>query len=894
LTALVAGNGTLTVSDNGKVLATIAPIVYFEDWSSRDFSGAKGTEGRLGGVIELKQGIAGTLTASVSGEGGVLRVSYTVTTSAPVAVQNVCASFHLAASDWVNAPFSLDEKQGAIGAGYKETWLSNGDIKSLKLGPAPNLDGLSMTLDRESIGPTLLQDSRKWCDCLEIRMGAGNSMASAIWKPSEPRTFSFTLSFNQPVKVVLDKPAVMSVNEDWTPLSGGLDILPNSALDFSSQYGDRFPAGAFGWVRKDPVYPSRFGFAGDPNRNIRFYGANLCFSALFLDHNLAEKLAERLMRLGYNSVRIHHYESVAWDEGAGIIDPKAPDSLTFIDANLDKLDYLFAELKKRGLYMTTDLYVNRSVKASEIFPGSEGDIAYAFKHLVPVSEKAMANWKEFSRRLLTHVNPYTRLAYKDDPALALISLINEDDVPNYLEEIKKDSREKGIWERAFEKWKTAGGAPGKAWDSPSFTKFIYETQRDTQVEQIQFLRKLGVKAMLTDMNAWTEDAGTQACRTNFDYVDDHFYWDHPHFLEKDWSLPSRGGSGGGSSIPSGGEVAGKAVLRLREKPFTITEFNYAAPNSFRAEGGLVAGAFAALQDWGGLWRFDYSSARESVTGATPVYYFDVAGDPLRQASEYAIMALFAREDAAPARTGIALTGSLQDYWDHAAEPIYPSYSMLSWCVRLGTSVGGGNKDKGWLELPLSERHSDTAALLEKLRTQATWPQANATDPVKGIYESETGQIRLETKAGVLSVNTERTAGLAGPEGTVRNLGPLSVSLTHSWGTVFAVSLDRKSLETSGRILLVHLTDLKNTGMKFRGADMQVLENSGTLPYLVKTGSANIRLKKSGTGLVRVYRLDTAGRRVSEVPRKFKAGVLDFAVSTATSPNATIYYEIVAE
>jgi hypothetical protein len=339
-------------------------------------------------------------------------------------------------------------------------------------------------------------------------------------------------------------------------------------------------------------------------------------------------------------------------------------------------------------------------------------------------------------------------------------------------------------------------------------------------------------------------------------------------------------------------VVGKAVTRLEEKPFTVTEFNYAAPNPCRAEGGLVTGAFAALQDWAGLWRFDYAGGREGVAAPAAMDYFDVAGDPLRQASDYALMSLFARGDASPAKDGIAITGTLKDYWSKASEPLSTGFGMLAWCVKLATTVGGSAGDPAWLEVPLSERDTEASAMLGKLRAKNDRLQTNGTDPSKGVFESETGQIRLETKTGVLSVNTDRTAGLAGPEGTTKKLGPLTVSLTQSWGTVFAVSLDRKPLETSGRVLLAHLTDLKNTGMKFRGQDMQVLEEKGSLPYLVKAGTAQIKFKKSSSGTVKVYRLDTTGKRVAEVPHKFKGGVLDFTVSTATAPDATLYYEII--
>ena len=104
-------------------------------------------------------------------------------------------------------------------------------------------------------------------------------------------------------------------------------------------------------------------------------------------------------RPGLNSVRIHHYETdlVGWD---------APDSLTFREEQLDRFDYLMAACKREGLYVTTDLYVSRPVRRAEIFGEGEGTIPQDdFKMLVLVHEGAYANFAEFSRRLLTHVNP---------------------------------------------------------------------------------------------------------------------------------------------------------------------------------------------------------------------------------------------------------------------------------------------------------------------------------------------------------------------------------------------------------------------------------------------------------------------------------------------------------
>ena len=52
-----------------------------------------------------------------------------------------------------------------------------------------------------------------------------------------------------------------------------------------------------------------------------------------------------------------------------------------------------------------------------------------------------------------------------------------------------------------------------------------------------FVASLGVKAPLTDQNKWNLIPLSLA-RAEYDYVDNHFYWDHPRFLGAAWRLPS--------------------------------------------------------------------------------------------------------------------------------------------------------------------------------------------------------------------------------------------------------------------------------------------------------------------------------------------------------------------
>jgi hypothetical protein len=103
-------------------------------------------------------------------------------------------------------------------------------------------------------------------------------------------------------------PVTIAAGSDWVPLNLELDIAEGSALDFSRMGLLDPPAGKHGRViaRRD----GQFAFESNPGVARRFYGVNLCFGAQYLQHEEADRLAERLARLGYNTVRLHHYEGL--------------------------------------------------------------------------------------------------------------------------------------------------------------------------------------------------------------------------------------------------------------------------------------------------------------------------------------------------------------------------------------------------------------------------------------------------------------------------------------------------------------------------------------------------------------------------------------------------------
>ncbi|MGL4943394.1 MAG: carbohydrate binding domain-containing protein [Thermoguttaceae bacterium] len=176
------------------------------------------------------------------------------------------------------------------------------------------------------------------------------------------------------------------------------------------------PAGKHGFVRAQDGH-----FATDAGR-IQFWGTNTCFAANFLEHADADKMADRLARFGINCVRLHHMDM------RDIWGKNADKTLRTLDPDqLERLDYYVAALKKRGIYVNVNLHVSRVLDQRDGFPAKENR---------PSHDKGIDNYyrplidanKEYARDILTHVNPYTKNAYKDEPCVAMIEINNENSI----------------------------------------------------------------------------------------------------------------------------------------------------------------------------------------------------------------------------------------------------------------------------------------------------------------------------------------------------------------------------------------------------------------------------------------------------------------------------------
>ena len=809
--------------------------------------------------------------------------------------------------------------------------LFNKSVSSIELRGPDGATILRVSLDEPTT--ILLQDNRHWKnDDLGIRFFFAIGSCEAGKEYSVKAKFSGGDSGAEPTSLVIAEPVRIVAGPDWLPLAAEPWIVPGSALDFSTVIPHHTPAGKFGRV---VVRGDHFEFENLPGVTQRFYGVNLCGTAnMPRTAEEAERFTVQLARMGYNTVRIHHHEKWLVSKD-GVLESSASADGTDIDpALMDKLDLLVASCVKQGIYLTTDLFVSRShvVPWRSIGIDLDGPVPPdKYKLLCAFWEPAFTNLCDWSRKFMLHKNSYTGRTLAEEPALATLALINEGNLGNYGATALRDLP--GVQE-TWRKWLSAksmeagfseipDGIPDSlvtstSGDTPynrhvaAFAIFLAEMETRLYERLGDFIRdELHCPVPLSNLSGWYDPVQSALPRSMFDYIDVHFYVDHPQFLGKSWRLPSRCPNVNPMRGPSQG-VQECVWRRQMDKPFCITEFNYSAPGRFRGVGGIATGAIAALQDWGGIWRFAWShSIWGIVSPGGRTGYFDLANDPLSLAAERAALCLFLRGDIAPleAEDPLLLSeASLRNPANGAPKLATLGENARAWSSRVGTRLSGSSSLSG------------------NLSREAT------PKPRNGDLNGKAAHKAVSIAAdGTFLIETPCTAGGFAESGT-HTAGPLRFKLlpssddtqTVAAATVWVSSLDGKPIAQSSHLLLTHLTDVQNSGIEYADPNLTILLDWGKLPHLMRRGAAHIELSLAKTetpapnpSLVTrhsslgggnvvaatVYRLSPGGRRLGEVPAEIAGSDgpasqecrLRFTARTDLDPTtATYLYEIVRE
>ena len=187
--------------------------------------------------------------------------------------------------------------------------------------------------------------------------------------------------------------------------------------------------------------------------------------------------------------------------------------------------------------------------------------------------------------------------------------------------------------------------------------------------------------------------------------------------------------------------------------------------------------------------------------------------------------------------------------------------------------------------------------LAQMREKKLIGPENRTDPGRGLYQSDTGEITMDIRnGGLLDVVTPRLEGTTVKAGRPKRLSALTVETATCPAsiTVIAQSIDR-TVESDDRLLAVVNTDALNSGMTFTDASRYRLVAIGEAPVLMQTGRFRLKIRNRVLRNPVVYALKLNGTRAGRIPAGYENGEIVLDLDTARLPSGpTPFFEIVPE
>lgn len=566
--------------------------------------------------------------------------------------------------------------------------------------------------------------------------------------------------------------------------------------------------------------------------------------------------ASTLSRLGVNCARLTFLDFVS---PRGIIAANRNDTRKLDSVQLDKLDYWIYELKKNGIYIDLNLLVGRTFKKDDgvIDFDKIGWAKYASyfdPHLIQLQ-------KEFAQQLLTHYNPYTKTEYRNEPAILIVELANENTLfdawerdalhpadvesndPNFrnltpyysemlttnfnrfLQKSKSKEELNTLRIQAGNAQLTTiprirkaayGSAPKELFEAT--VDFYRHVERDYFIEMNAYLKDtVRVRSFVLGSNDFLHNQPEYPMvwsNAVLDMEDGHVYWQHP-------SWPGK------VNTPMVNEPDSSTIVKLSRtavagKPYTVSEINHAFPNDYECEGIPILAAYGSMQDWDAIMIYTFEPKRDSSYKGFVGDAFDISHHPVKIPQLVAGALMYLRGDVQPATTVVKRNYTSEQLLESMRLPIsespyytpgFPTSLVLQNQVRIGSMEGPGTR-------PISDRKTN--------------PLVSDTKELKWFHENE--------KNGLVTIETLKSQGLIGfvkANGTSSK--NLEVTLQNSFCALTLSSLDNRSIASSDKLLLTAGARVENTGLIWNTERTKPVRNGGA-PSLIEVVKGNVVIK----------------------------------------------------
>lgn len=646
-------------------------------------------------------------------------------------------------------------------------------------------------------------------------------------------------------------------------------------------------AGESGFVRLSD--DGRNFMKGD-NTPIRFWAVNS-----HVWKTQPDKLTEHarfLAKRGVNMVRWHGHIPAVTDGAA----------LTSINEKArDQLWQYVAAMKQSGIYVTLSPYYAlrfKSLLGWNIPRDSRKGHGLLF--FDPVLQEA---YREWLRLLLEPVNPYTGVPLKDEPAIAILQLQNEDSLLFWtIQDVRgRDldilSQQYGRWliekygsldnaraawnqtvledddferelVRFYHVWEMTQPPPadsGKAQRLADQTQFWTETMHRFNTETVQFLRdEIGAQQLINAGNWKTASPlrlndAERYSYTPSDVIGVNRYYGGTHIGEdSNWAILN------GQRFTDQSVLFNPLLLPTNLKqvvghPMIISESSWVPPLSYQSEGPFLVSVFQSLTGVDGFYWFATTDLQwrqpSSANRSKPSLGKWVMGTPELLGNFPAAALMYRRGYIRQGNPVVQEHRQFDDLWQRRA-PL----------ISEGLTFDPNRDREGSQNLAAFDTEANPFAFLvgpvEVSYGEVAEPNTIAEmdrfidEDQRRIY-SMTNEVTWDYEKGTCILNAPKAQGVTGflrSSGGTFELNDVTLDVGNDYATVMVVSMDDQAIATSNNLLVQVGTRARSTGWNQRAVswdddDGNTYEgyeilNYGEAPWKIENNDVTLTVKNS--------------------------------------------------
>ncbi len=713
------------------------------------------------------------------------------------------------------------------------------------------------------------------------------------------------------LSIITIKIFAQSPSEGWNFQYSNDNFSGNALLDLS--YLNEDVAGETGFIHLSDDGNSFVNGAGEP---IRFWSINGGDMARDFSNADLTYFSKFLAKMGVNMIRFH-----------GSINP--PGKGTMInDVDTDEVNAIWkmvATMKKEGIYSTISPFWPHNGHMGGWVPEEWGIDGYSgtddLWEVMFFSDTLKNAYKHWVKYLYTETNPYTGIALKDDPAVGLIQIMNEDGVFFWtiqgikpeLEKIvmqkfyqwlinkygtidkakaawynastPKDDPENGemgiyiIWEA------TQSQSGGKAVRLKDQIQFMAETQRDFYKEIHDYYREIGCQQLINANNWKTADANLL-----FD-VERYTNAVCEVLAVNRYVDPGHIGPNAGWRIDPGDQYVGNSVLLEPHKlpvnikqaaghPMLVTESGWNLPNIHQAEGPFLISAYMSLTGVDSYYWFSPTTKSYDsnpyftwawVNGTQhPMYRWTISA-PGQIAMFPANALLFRKGYIQPGETVVHEERTLSSIYsrkmpliseENSFDPNRDSYDNIN--PSKETVISPLAHLTGKVEV-VFDGNPDSTKISDQLESLIDYQNKE--------IKSSNNELDWDYANGICTMNAPSAQGVCGFVGKKGNfeLSDITIETTNDYAAINVVSMDDKSIAESSKILVQVGTKYRPTNWQETATEFDLngstvsgfqIDNTGKMPW--KCANTLVKLTIKNSGITKAIVLSSSGYAKSEI------------------------------